>query len=125
MPGSSPLGITADVPRGVQDPEAVRAAAARIAPLRHELARELLRAARDLNRLRMIRALEGGALAAGDLAAVIGRSRAATSQHLAVMRRLGVVSSTRAGNMVRYRLTDSPAARVFLTIARAFDTLAR
>jgi DNA-binding transcriptional ArsR family regulator len=113
------------VRRGVQDPQAVHAAAARIASLRQEIARETLRAASDLNRLRVIRALDGSALAAGDLAAVIGRSPAATSQHLAVLRRLDVVSATRAGNMVRYRLTDSIAARVLLAIARAFDPLAR
>lgn len=107
------------------DPSAVSAAAGRIAVLQQQLARELVVAAGDLNRLRIVRALDGGALAAGDLARVIGRSRAATSQHLAVLRRLDVVSPAREGNVVHYRLTDSPAARVLVGIARAFDGLTR
>lgn len=100
-------------------------ALSRIAALQHPRARELAVAGGDLNRLRILRALDGGALAAGDLARVIGRSRAATSQHLAMLRRLDVVSSRRDGNVVRYRVADSPAARVLLGIARAFDALGR
>ena len=39
------------------------------------------------------------------------------SQHLAVMKRAGVVTSTRAGNAVTYRLADSSVVD-FLAVAR-------
>lgn len=105
------------------DPQAVGAATVRLAALLQPLARPLVVAAGDLSRLKIVRALDGAALSAGDLARVIGRSSAATSQHLAVLRRLEVVASAREGNVVRYRLAESPAARVLLGVARAFDAL--
>lgn len=124
MRACSALGHKRNVPGGRPvDPDAVRSALSGLTALQNASARDVLVAASDINRLRMIRALDESALAAGDLAYVIGRSRAATSQHLAVLRRLGAVSSTRAGNVVRYRLSDGPAARVLVAIARAFDAL--
>ena len=112
------------MPRGRPvDPDAVRAALSQLAALDAIGAKQVVTAAGDINRLKILRALDGVALAAGDLAYVIGRSRAATSQHLAVLRRLGAVSSARSGNVVRYRLTESESARVLVSIARAFDAL--
>jgi DNA-binding transcriptional ArsR family regulator len=107
------------------DPDAVRVAQSHLLPLSAETqARELLVVASDLSRLQIVRALAASPLAAGDLAHLIGRSRAATSQHLAVLRGVGAVTSTRSGNVVRYRLGDNSSARILSAIARAFDAAA-
>jgi len=112
------------VPYRPLDPEAVRAAAANLIPSgAHSLAREILIAASDINRLQIVRALDTSPLAAGDLAHIIARSRAATSQHLSVLRRIDAVRATRVGNVVHYELAQSPAARVLVSVARAFDAL--
>jgi len=104
------------------DPDAVRAAQVRLLPPAAETnAREVLVAASDLNRLQIVRALASSPLAAGDVAHLIGRSRAATSQHLAVLRGVGAVTSTRSGNVVRYRLADAQNARILIAIAHSLD----
>jgi ArsR family transcriptional regulator len=48
-----------------------------------------------------------------------GAEPSALSQHLAVLKRAGVVRSTRTGNAVEYRLTE-PLVAELLVVARAF-----
>lgn len=48
-----------------------------------------------------------------------GAEPSALSQHLAVLKRAGVVESQRSGNAVRYRLTE-PLVAELLVVARAF-----
>lgn len=50
---------------------------------------------------------------------VTGCEASQLSQHLAVLRRAGVVSSTRSGNAVEYRLAE-PLVAELLVVARAF-----
>lgn len=50
---------------------------------------------------------------------VTGAEPSALSQHLAVLKRAGVVASTRSGNAVVYRLTE-PLVADLLIVARAF-----
>lgn len=50
---------------------------------------------------------------------VTGAEPSALSQHLAVLKRAGVVTSTRTGNAVEYRLTE-PLVAELLVVARAF-----
>ncbi|MFI8528593.1 ArsR/SmtB family transcription factor [Promicromonospora sukumoe] len=50
---------------------------------------------------------------------VTGAEPSALSQHLAVLKRAGVVASTRAGNAVEYRLAE-PLVAELLLVARAF-----
>lgn len=50
---------------------------------------------------------------------VTGAEPSALSQHLAVLKRAGVVESTRTGNIVDYRLTE-PLVAELLVVARAF-----
>ena len=47
-----------------------------------------------------------------------GLEPSALSQHLTLLKRIGLVESTRRGNSVTYRLTD-PSVGQFLTAARA------
>ncbi|GAB2474631.1 ArsR/SmtB family transcription factor [Xylanimonas ulmi] len=50
---------------------------------------------------------------------VTGAEPSALSQHLAVLKRVGVVDSARTGNLVDYRLTE-PLVAELLVVARAF-----
>jgi DNA-binding transcriptional ArsR family regulator len=75
---------------GPIDPSAVQAAEDSVFdPGTEHRARRLLEALCDATRLKIVRALSETPLAASDLARVIGRSRAATSQHLKVLREAG------------------------------------
>ncbi len=59
-------------------------------------------------RTQIVRALSSGPLSVGDLAAVLNRSKSATSQHLRVLRDGGVVTARRRGRAVIYSLVQSP-----------------
>ncbi|MGH2451285.1 MAG: ArsR/SmtB family transcription factor [Candidatus Limnocylindria bacterium] len=108
------------------DPKAIEAAERSLLSIGSErVARRLIEALCDPTRLKMLRALSRTPLAAGDLARVVRRSRAATSQHLRVLRDVEAVAAEREGHIVRYRLADSLTADVLEAIARAFDQLDR
>jgi DNA-binding transcriptional ArsR family regulator len=59
-------------------------------------------------RTQIVRALSGGPLGVGDLAAILERSKSATSQHLRVLRDGGIVTAKRRGRSVIYSLTTAP-----------------
>lgn len=59
-------------------------------------------------RTQIVRVLAAGPLAVGELAATLGRSKSATSQHLRVLRDAGVVAPRRRGRAVLYSLVASP-----------------
>jgi len=112
-------------PARPMDATAVRAAKERMLPARDERRiRKILEALCEPTRLKIVRALRGTTLAAGDLATVIERSRAATSQHLKVLRDVGAVVRRREGNVVRYSLSDDVTAEILEDAADAFDRLA-
>lgn len=113
------------VPDHPLDPAAVRSAEQQmLAPREEERMRQLLEALCDATRVKIVRALrDDNTMAAGDLAHVIGRSRSATSQHLKVLRDLGVVSASRNGNVVRYSLAPDVTGQVIETAVAAFDEL--
>lgn len=93
---------------------------------RHEReARRLLAAACHVTRVRIVRALAETPLAASDLARITGRTASGTSQHIRVLRDLGVVIAERRGNIIRYRLSNAHTAEILETIARAFDLLSK
>jgi len=56
-------------------------------------------------RLDIVQALQANELSVTDLAKIIQRTRSATSQHLSVLRRAGLVEGIRHGMAVLYRLT--------------------
>lgn len=86
-------------------------------------AKEILESLCDPTRLKIVRALSDATLAASDIARVIRRSRAATSQHLKVLRDVKAVVPTRQGNIVRYALAASVSAEILEDIGRSFDRL--
>ena len=67
-------------------------------------------------RTQIVRALTAGPLSVGDLAAILGRSKSATSQHLRVLRDGGIVSAKRRGRAVFYMLVDGPMVELTVEV---------
>jgi DNA-binding transcriptional ArsR family regulator len=112
------------VPERPLDPAAVKAAEkSLLTPHNERKMKELLEALCDPTRVKIVRALRETTLAAGDLAHVINRSRSATSQHLKVLRDIGVVTPARNGNVVRYKLSDEVSGQVIEDAVAAFDQM--
>lgn len=59
------------------------------------------------SRLRLLQALQGGALSVSELVGASGLSQANVSKHLAVLHGARLVKKTRAGVFVHYELADS------------------
>jgi DNA-binding transcriptional ArsR family regulator len=66
----------------------------------------------DPARLKIIEALSVGELSVNDLAIAIDRAPAATSQHLKILRQLGLVDSVRHGTSVHYHLQQGAAVQL-------------
>jgi ArsR family transcriptional regulator len=66
----------------------------------------LLRTLASAHRLRIIHRLGAGSCEVNELARDLGLGQAATSQHLAAMRSVGLVEAAREGRTMRYRLCD-------------------
>lgn len=65
---------------------------------------ELCKSLADPKRLMIIHHLRDGPKSVGELAEILGLKQSNTSQHLGVLRKVGVVSSERHGNTVHYSL---------------------
>jgi len=68
-------------------------------------AHEVFRALGSEPRLKIVRALRERALCVGALAARLGMTESAVSQHLRVLRVAGLVVSDKRANFVHYRLS--------------------
>jgi ArsR family transcriptional regulator len=66
----------------------------------------LLRTLASVHRLRIIHLLGDGQLEVHELGRSLGLPQATVSQHLSVMRGVGLVTATRDGRTVRYELSD-------------------
>jgi len=78
---------------------------------------ELFRALGHPARIRILELLVEGEQPVSQLLAHTGLEPSSLSQHLAVVRRTGLVESARTGNTVTYRVTD-PLIGDFLAVAR-------
>ncbi|MFP7722248.1 ArsR/SmtB family transcription factor [Lysobacter sp. A3-1-A15] len=76
----------------------------------------LLRSLANEQRLMVLCRLVGGELPVGQLLEGTALSQSALSQHLAVLREAGLVSTRRQGQQVFYSLADGPALRVMETL---------
>ena len=76
---------------------------------------ELLRAAGDPTRLRILNLLRQGSICVCDLQQVLGLTQPTVSRHLAVLRHASLVIDARRGNRMLYSLArvDSPQVRAF------------
>src|SRR5947208_16685912 len=63
-------------------------------------------------RVRILELLRGGELSVGALQAELGLDSGGTSQHLAALRRIGLVVSRREGTSVYYRVADKAVFRL-------------
>jgi len=115
--------MPSNVPKPI-DPVAVKTAEQQmLTPRNDRRMRELLDALCDPARIKIVRALRDTTLAASDLAHVIGRDRAATSQHLRVLRELGAIVADRKGRVVRYKLSSDLSGSIIEQAASVFDQL--
>ncbi len=70
----------------------------------HELHERVCKAISDPKRLLIISVLRDGELSVGEIAGTLGVSQSNASQHLAVLRERGIVTTRRAGTSVFYSL---------------------
>jgi ArsR family transcriptional regulator len=83
-------------------------------------AADLLRTLGNEKRLMILCQLGQGERQAGALQAPLGLSQSAISQHLAVLREAGIVSTRRDGQAIWYRIADPAAVQVISTLASIF-----
>jgi DNA-binding transcriptional ArsR family regulator len=82
---------------------------------------ETLRVLASPRRLAILHALAGGPCEVGRLALAVGASQPNVSQHLAVMRSVGIVVAERDGREVRYRLADPEVMVACDTMRRVLE----
>ncbi len=92
----------------------------------YEIKAELFKALGHPARIRILELLAAGELPVRDLLADTGMEASHLSQHLAVLKRAGVVAARREGNAVHYR-TAHESVNSLLAAAREFlvDALER
>jgi DNA-binding transcriptional ArsR family regulator len=81
---------------------------------------ELLKAVADRERLRIVRLLRDGPRSVGDLASALGLTVQNTSHHLKLLRKTGLVATSKVGRFVLYSLAPKYAPR---QSKRALDVL--
>ena len=105
-------------------PNAVAAAEAELLPTSAQKnADKILDSLCDPSRLRIVQALRATPLTVSELSKVIAKTRAATSQHLKVLRSVDAVTAERHGQFVVYSLSEHINAEVLENVANAFDQL--
>ena len=103
---------------------AVTAARAELLPPPAQMhAEKVLDSLCDPSRLRIVQALRATPLTVSELSKVILKTRAATSQHLKVLRGVEAVTAQRHGQFVVYALSEHVNAEVLEGVANAFDQL--
>ncbi|GEK46029.1 metalloregulator ArsR/SmtB family transcription factor [Halomonas pacifica] len=85
-----------------------------------ESATALLKAMANENRLRILCLLDGVELSVSELNAKLSLSQSALSQHLAILRREGMVSTRRASQTIYYSLQGDQAKRIVATLAELY-----
>ncbi|MEZ5102513.1 MAG: metalloregulator ArsR/SmtB family transcription factor [Thermoleophilia bacterium] len=84
-------------------------------PRSHELRAELFRLLGHPVRLRIIELLRDGERSVGELQTALELDSSGTSQHLGILRRGGIVESTREGTSVFYRVRDERTLQLLET----------
>ncbi len=83
-------------------------------------AARLLKLMANEQRLQLLCRLADGEAPVGELAACVGLTASATSQHLARMRAENLVATRREAQTIYYRLADPAAERVLETLCDVF-----
>lgn len=85
-----------------------------------ERASEFLKMLGHPHRLLILCQLLDGERSVGDLAGLLGVRESTASQHLALLRRDGLVAGRRDGQTIWYSVTSEPARRVLETVYEFF-----
>jgi DNA-binding transcriptional ArsR family regulator len=88
----------------------------------HEVKANLFRVLGHPARVRILEVLREGDQSVGALQTELGLDSSGTSQHLAALRRIGLVQSRRDGTSVYYRVDDE---RVFDLLSAGRDVISR
>lgn len=83
-------------------------------------ATNLLKAMANENRLRILCLLDDGELSVSELNAKLALSQSALSQHLAILRREGLVATRRSSQTIYYSLQGDEARTVVETLAKLY-----
>ena len=75
-----------------------------------KLQAELCKSLSDPKRLHIIQELRGGERSVSELTEILGLKQSNTSQHLAVLRKIGVISPRKEGSTVYYKLANPKIA---------------
>ncbi len=94
--------------------------AARLAENAAQAARLLRALANERRLLLLCDLVAAGEKSVNDLAANVGLSQSALSQHLALLREEGLVATRRASTTIYYRLADPKAEAVLQVLHRVF-----
>lgn len=87
-----------------------------------ERASALLKSLANRHRLLIVCQLIEGERSVGELAAFLGIRDATVSQHLALLRKDGLVRARRDGQTIWYAIASTPAREVLTTLYRVFCT---
>jgi DNA-binding transcriptional ArsR family regulator len=85
-----------------------------------DAASELLKSLANRNRLLILCQLGEGECSVGELASFLGIRDATASQHLALLRKDGLVTARRDGQTIWYSIASMPAREVLSTLFRIF-----
>src|ERR1019366_5024499 len=83
-------------------------------------ASELLKALSNRHRLLIVCQLIDGERSVGDLAGFLGLRDSTVSQHLALLRKDGLVSARRDAQTIYYSIASDPAREVLKTLYQAY-----
>jgi DNA-binding transcriptional ArsR family regulator len=83
-------------------------------------ASELLKALSNRHRLLIVCQLIGGERSVGDLAEILGLRDSTVSQHLALLRRDGLVAARREAQTIYYSIASEPAREILTTLYRLY-----
>jgi DNA-binding transcriptional ArsR family regulator len=108
---------------GIEASAVAAAQAELLPPPAQKSAEKVLDSLCDPSRLRIVQALRASPLTVSELSKVISKTRAATSQHLRVLRGVEAVTAERHGQFVVYALSEHVNADVLEGVANAFDQL--
>lgn len=81
---------------------------------------ELLKALSNRHRLLILCQLVDGEKSVGQMASFLGIRDSTVSQHLAVLRREGLIAGRRDGQTIWYRISSEPARQLIDTLYRNF-----
>lgn len=77
---------------------------------------EVLKALANPVRLKIVDAIRNGEICVNNLAEIAGVSQSCVSQHLSILRNIGMVNSFREGNLVCYSLNHDLAEKILRCI---------